>query len=174
MWPLGNVATKLLMERAKQEFANDDMTISMLLSAVAVETEMAHLFFKWRGIDSGKVLANQTAADKAQWENDWANMRSIGKRLDELSRLLIGKPFDEFARSNKKLLESALTGYKPAKSIKGYLQEQFFDKRNDIAHYGKVDFQEADGEQSLSLATALLNLLHAMDAKRYDLTFSTK
>jgi hypothetical protein len=174
MWPLGNIATKLLIERAKQEFANDDMTLSMLLGAVAVETEMAHLFFKWRGIDSGKVLANQTAADKSQWENDWANMRSIGKRLDELSRLLIGKPFDEFARSNKNLVQSALTDYKTATSIKDYLQEQFFDKRNDIAHYGKIDFQEADGKQSLSLATALLNLLHAMDAKRYDLTFPTK
>ena len=135
---------------------------------------MAYLFFKWRGIDSGKVLANQTVEDREQWETEWANMRSIGKRLCELSRFLTNKPFDEFAELNKKLLEPALTGYNPASSIKDFVKEQLFDKRNDIAHYGKIDFQEADGKQSLSLATVLIDLLHAMDMKRYDLTFVKK
>jgi hypothetical protein len=101
-------------------------------------------------------------------------MRSIGRRLDELSRLLTSKPFDEFARLNKDLLKPALAGYNPAASIKDFFQEHFFDKRNDIAHYGKIDFQEEDGIRSLSLATASLNLLHAMDVKRYDLTFPRK
>jgi hypothetical protein len=144
------------MERARQELLSGDITIATLLGAVAVEAEMAYLFFKWKAIDSQKVPSNITPEDRNQWEDEWANMWSIGKRLDELSRLLTGKPFDEFARSNMKLLESALTGYKPAAAIKGFLQEQFFDKRNDIAHYGKIDFQEADGKQSLSLATACL------------------
>jgi len=173
MDPLGNIVTMLLMERARQELLSGDITIATLLGAVAVEAEMAYLFFKWKAIDSQKVPLNTTPEDRNQWDDEWANMRSIGKRLDELSRLLTVKPFDEFARSNKKLLEFALTGYKPAASIKDFLQEQFFDKRNDIAHYGKIDFQEADGKQSLSLATALLNLLQAMDARRYDLTFPT-
>jgi len=156
MDPLGNIVTMLLMERARQELLSGDITIATLLGAVAVEAEMAYLFFKWKAIDSQKVPSNITPEDRNQWEDEWANMWSIGKRLDELSRLLTGKPFDEFARSNMKLLESALTGYKPAAAIKGFLQEQFFDKRNDIAHYGKIDFQEADGKQSLSLATACL------------------
>ena len=72
------------------------------------------------------------------------------------------------------ILKPALTDYDPATSIKDFFQEQFFDRRNDFVHYGKIDFQEADGKQSLSLGTALLNLLHAMDANRYDVTFSTK
>ncbi len=127
---------------------------------------MAYLFFKWKGIDAKKLASDQTAQDKQQWEQEWANMRSIGRRRDDLSRFLTTKPFDEFARLNKKLLEPALTGYNPAASIKDFAQEQFFDKRNDIAHYGKVDFQEADGKQSLSLATAFLSLLHAKDVTR--------
>jgi hypothetical protein len=116
--PLGNLVTRLLMERAKQELVGGDVTIAILLSAIAVEGEMAYLFFKWKGIDSGKVLANQTADDKEQWEKEWTGMRSVGKRLDELSRLLTGKPFDEFARPNKKLLEPALTGYNPASRLR--------------------------------------------------------
>ena len=172
--PLGNIVTKLLMGRAKHELQHNDATISTLLSAVAVEAEMAYLFSKWKGIDSGKVPADQTPEDKKAWEDEWANMRSIGKRLDELSRLLTSKPFDEFARPNKDLLKPALAGYNPAASIKDFLQEHFFDERNDIAHYAKIDFQEEDGTRSLSLATALLKLLHAMDVTRYDLTFPKK
>jgi hypothetical protein len=174
MDPLGNIVTMLLMERARQELLSGDITIATLLAAVAVEAEMAYLFFKWKGIGSQKVPQDITPEDRNQWGDEWANMRSIGRRLDELSRLLTEKPFDEFAGSNKKLLESALTDYKSAVSIKVFFQEQFFDKRNEIAHYGKIDFQAADGKQSFSLATALLNLLRAMDAKRYDLTFTTK
>ena len=171
---LGNLVTKLLMERAKQELVRNDITICMLLSAVAVEAEMAYLFFKWKAIDAKKLPSEQTPEVKKPWENEWANMRSIGKRLDELSRLLAGKPFDEFACLNKALLKPASTGHNPGTSIKDFLQEQFFERRNDIVHYGKVDFQEADGKQSLSLATALLNLFHAMDVKRYDSTFPKK
>lgn len=169
--PLGNIVTMLLMERAKQELVHNDTTVSILLSAVAVEAEMAYLFLKWKAIDSRKPPSGQTQEDRNHWENEWANMRSIGRRLDELSRHLTSKPFDEFTCLNKKLLKPGLTGYNPAASIKDYLQEHFFDKRNDIAHYGKIDFQEEDGQRSMSLATALLKLLHAMDVTRYNLTF---
>ncbi len=172
--PLGNIVTLLLMARAKQELAQTDATISTLLSAVAVEAEMAYLFFKWKAIDSGKLPDSQTPEDKEQWEDEWSNMRSIGKRLEELSRLLTDRPFDEFAYLKRDLLKTAFSGYKADTSIKDFLQEQFFDKRSAIVHYGKIDFQEEDGKQSLLLATALLKLLRAMDVKRYDLTFPTK
>src|SRR5258708_11745293 len=127
---------------------------------------MAYLFLKGKAIGSQKLPADQTPEDKEQWEDEWANMRSVSKRLDELCRFVTNKPFDEFARLNKDCLVSALMGYSPGASIKDFVQEQFFDRRNDIVHYGKIDFQEADGKQSLLLATALLNLLHAMDLKR--------
>ncbi len=164
-WPLRNIVTLLLMERAKQELANRDVTLAILLSAVAVEAETAHLFLKWRGIDSGKLLGNQTPEDRKHWQDEWANMRSIGKRLDEVSRFLTCRPFDEFARLKMDLLRPALMEYDPATSIKDFFQ-QFFDRRNDFVHYGKIDFQEADGRQCLSLASALLDLFHAMDMTR--------
>jgi hypothetical protein len=166
--PLGNIVSMLIMERAKQELAHNDTTMCTLLSAVAVEAEMAYLFFKWRSIDSGKLPATETLQDRKLWEEEWANMRAIGKRLDELSRFLTTKPFDEFACLEKEILKPALAGYSPATSIKDFFQQQFFDKRNDIAHYGKIDFQREDGEQSLAIASGLLALLHAMDMKRLE------
>lgn len=167
-WPLRNIVTVLLMERAKQELADGDVTLAILLSAVAVEAETAHLFLKWRGIDSGKLLGDQTPEDRKHWQDEWANLRSIGKRLDELCRFLTLQPFDEFARLKIDLLKPALANYDPATSFKDFFQEQFFDRRNDFVHYGKIDFQDADGRQCLSLASALLNLFHAMDMQRAD------
>lgn len=167
-WPLRNVVTLLLMERAKQELANGDMTLAILLSAVGTETEIAHLFFKWKGIDSGKFPANQTQEDKRRWQDEWANMRSIGRRLDELSQFLTNRPFDEFARLNMHLLSRALIRYDPATSIKVFFQDEFFDRRNEIVHYGKIDFKETDGEHCVLLASALVDLFHAMDMKRFE------
>jgi len=164
--PLGNIVTMLLMERAKQEFANGDITIAIALSAFAVEGEMAYLFFKWKGIDSGKLLHTRTQEDNEEWEGEWGNMRSIGKRLDELSRLLTDKPFYEFAVLNKELLKPALAGYDFATSLKKFFQEQLFDKRNAIAHYGKIDFHKQDAEHCLSSTSALIGLFHAMDKER--------
>src|SRR5260370_40606710 len=115
--PLGNLVTKLLMERAKQELENGDTTVAILLSAIAVEGEMTYLFFKWKEIDSGK-LGNSDQHDLDEWESDWANMRSIGKRMDELSRLLTDTTFDKFAEQNKTLLKAALDQFEPASSIK--------------------------------------------------------
>lgn len=57
--PLGNLVTKLLMERARRELVQNDSTICMLLSAVAVEAEMAYLFFKWKAIDAKSCPPNK-------------------------------------------------------------------------------------------------------------------
>jgi hypothetical protein len=162
--PLGNIVTMLLMERAKREFANGDITIAIALGTFAVEGEMAYLFFKWKGIDSGKLP--QTQEDNEKWEGEWQNLRSIGKRLDELSRLLTEKPFDEFAALNSGLLTPALTDYDSSSSLKKFFQEQLFDKRNAIAHYGKIDFRQQDGERCLSSTLALVGLFRAMDRER--------
>lgn len=160
--PLGNFVTSLLMHRAQQELGNKDVTLAIILSAVAVEGQMAYLFFKWRKVDSF------TFDIAEQWEKDWAEMRSIGKRMDELSKFLTGISFDSFAQQKKSLLKSALDDghYDPATSFRDFFQEQFFERRNKIVHYGEIDFQESDGLLSLTLASSLIGLLNAMDQRR--------
>jgi hypothetical protein len=124
--PLGNFVTSLLMHQAQQELGNKDVTLTIILSAVAVEGQMAYLFFKWR-----KVERN--------------NGRRIGPRCDR--KFLTGISFDGFAQQKKSLLKSALDDghYDPATSFRDFFQEQFFERRNKIVHYGEIDFQESDG-----------------------------
>jgi len=150
------------MHRAYQELQNEDVTLAVILSAVAVEGQMAYLFFKWKKIDSF------TFDIAEQWEKDWTEMRSIAKRMDELSKFLTGISFDSFAQQKKILIASALDEghYDSATSFRDFFQEQFFERRNKIVHYGEIDFQESDGKLSLTIASSLISLLNAMDQKR--------
>jgi hypothetical protein len=163
LWPLGNAVTILLMERAKQELAAGDVTIAILLSAMAVEGEMAFLFFKWKGLDVRKLTHEVTEADKKEWENDWKGFASFRAQLDAVSRLLTYCAFDEFALANKGWLLPALHGFDPATSVKQHFQNYFYNTRTRVIHYGEVDFQKSEGERCFSLAWSLIKLFHAMD-----------
>lgn len=159
------------MERAKQELANGDITIAILLSAMAVEGEMAYLFFKWKGIDSGKLSSSVTQGDQDKWEGEWKGMASFRKQLDALSGFLTTTTFDKFAQQNKAWLKPALNGLDAATSVREYFQKHFYNTRIRVVHYGEINFEKPSGELCFSLASALLKPLHAMDARRYDLTF---
>jgi hypothetical protein len=76
MAPLGNVVTMLLMERAKWELKNKDITMAILLSAMAVEAQISWVFFKWREIDDGLLPHEQTQAHRERWEGEWTDMRN--------------------------------------------------------------------------------------------------
>lgn len=156
----------LIMERARWELKNKDITMAILLSAMAVEAQMSWLFFKWRGIDDRLLPHEQTQAHKEKWEGEWTDMRTVSKRSDELSRLLAGADFDKFAQQNMGWLKPYLDGFDPATSVKIFFQDQFFEKRNQIVHYGNIDFEKEGGDSCVSLAMTFLGLLQAMDNER--------
>ena len=164
--PLGNVPAMLIMERAKWELNNQDITMAVLLSAMAVEAQMSWLFFKWRGIDDGLLPHEQTQVHKEKWEKEWTDMRTVSKRSDELSRLLTGEEFDRFAQQNMGWLKPHLDKFDSATSVKDFFQSRLFEKRNEVVHYGNIDFEEGDGQSCVSLASALLRVLKAMDTER--------
>src|SRR5215472_10851513 len=49
--PLGNLVRMAIMNRANAEFQDGDWTITIVLSAMAVECEMAYLFMKWNRVE---------------------------------------------------------------------------------------------------------------------------
>jgi hypothetical protein len=169
LWPLGNAVTILLMERAKQELAGGDVTIAILLSSMAVEGEMAFLFFKWKGIDAAKFPHAVTEADQKGWDDAWKGFSSFKTQLDAVSKLLTYEAFDKFALQNRGWLLPQLKGFDPATGIKQHFQSHFYRTRTRVVHYGEVDFQKPDGERCFSLAWALLKLLHAMDRRACEL-----
>jgi hypothetical protein len=169
LWPLGNAVTILLMERAKQELADGDVTIAILLSSMAVEGEMAFLFFKWKSVDAKKLPHAVTEADQKEWDDAWKGFSSFKKQLDAVSKLLTYEPFDKFALQSKGWVLPELNGFDPATGIKQHFQNYFYRTRTRVVHYGAVDFLKTDGERCVSLAWVLLKLFHSMDRKACEL-----
>lgn len=166
---LGNTVTDLIINRAGVELENGDITLAILLSAMAVEGEMSWLFFHWKKTDLTPGAPIYTSADEESWENEWAEMRAVKMRLHQLSLLLTGTDFDTFVFQNKAFFKSVKDEYDSANthtSPKMFFQKFLFDKRNKIVHYGEVDFQRPDGERCFSSALALLSILSAMHQER--------
>jgi hypothetical protein len=166
---LGNTVTDLIINRAGVELENGDITLAILLSAMAVEGEMSWLFFHWKKTDRTPGAPTYTSADEESWENEWAEMRAVKMRLHQLSLFLTTKDFDSFAFQNKSLFKSVKEEYDSSNthtSPKIFFQKLLFDKRNKIVHYGNVDSRRSDGEICLSVALALLRILSAMHQER--------
>ncbi len=167
--PLGNVVGMAILGRAATELQNGDWTLAIVLGAMAVECDLAYLFMKWNRIDFMSAR-NLTDADEEACEKQWRDeVRTVAARLDRVSGLLAGQPFDSFLSQNSRLLQPVHARYPDSKtepSPKQFFIKELFYKRNKIVHFGKIDFQQPDAEMCLTLATTLSQILAAMDAQR--------
>ncbi len=166
--PLGNIVGMAIMHRAAAELAGGDSTLTIVLAAMAVESQLAHLFMKWNRVDL-TLHRNPTDADEEEWEERWRDIRSVAARFDRVSSLLTAKSFDSFLSANGDLLKSVRTQYQSSggASVKDFFVKELFHKRNRIVHFGKIDFQQSEAELCFALATALWHILVAMDAHCY-------
>jgi hypothetical protein len=167
--PLGNVVGMAILGRAATELQSGDWTLSIVLAAMAIECDMAYLFMKWRGIDlMDKRMPGD--ADRDAWEKQWReDVRSVAARLDKVSELLAGQPFDSFLAHSAELVKPVHTQYPASKSEpspKKFFITELFHRRNRIVHFGEINFQQADAEMCLTLATTLSQVFSAMDAQR--------
>jgi hypothetical protein len=126
---LGDTVTDLVINRAGVELENDDITLAIVLSAMAVEGEMSWLFFHWKRTDLTPGTPIYTSDDKQAWENEWAEMRTVKNRLHQLSLFLTTKDFDSFAFQNKALFKSVKDQYDSSNlnnSPKMFFRKLFF------------------------------------------------
>lgn len=163
--PLGNLVGMAILGRANAEVQNGDWTIAIVLSAMAVECDMAYLFMKWNRVElMGTREPNDS--DEEAWEIEWRKILGVAPRLDKVSSLLTGKPFDSFLAHEGKLLRS-LHACCPASaavaSPKDFFIKELFHKRNRVVHFGEINFQSTDAEICLRLATMLTQILRAID-----------
>ena len=169
--PLGNEVGLRIMNRAWNELQQEDFTLTIVLSAMAVECELAYFYIKWKAFDF--ALANNThfhdPAKKEEYAEEWRSLRNISRRFDETSKLLTGKNLDSFLFDNSALVKAVENEYPTFKnfaSSKEFFRQELFDRRNKIVHRGEIDFQEAEGKMCFALATALFHIIKAMDLHR--------
>lgn len=166
--PLGNFVGARIFSRAWAELENEDFTLVIVLSAMAVECELARLFIKWNEVDlMDERIA--TPADRDAWAEQWRKWNQISVRLDKASTLLVGEDFDSFLSHNPGLLKPVHDKYPTSTrttSPRGFFIEEFFRKRNRIVHLGEIDFTQPDGEMCFTLAATLFQIMKEMDDKR--------
>jgi hypothetical protein len=166
--PLGNLVGMAILRRAETEMENGDWTLTLVLTAMGVECQLAYLFMKWNRIDL-MLNRNPTAADEEAWEKQWRDeARTIASRFDKVSELLTGQRLNPFLSQNSELLKEVHTLYQASKatSPKDFFVRELFHKRNRIVHFGKIDYQQSDAKACLTLGLTLWKILAAMDAHR--------
>ena len=140
-----------VLSRSKAELEQKDFTLSIILSAMAVECGLASLFFWWKRMDryiseSAKGLC-VTPQEETSWEERFRkDYGSIAKKLDGISQLLTNSDFNAFIGESKKT----------------YFEERLFWRRNQIIHFGKLDFGKCDAEECYSLASTLFEIMRKM------------
>jgi hypothetical protein len=166
--PLGNVVGTRIWGRASAELQNSDFTLAIVLSAIAVECELARLYFKWRHVD---VLDTRTPtqADRDAWSEQWNKWTRIAVRFNKASELMVGKKFDSFLLLNPgpiKKLEAKYPDVIAGASPKEFFVSGLFHKRNRVVHDGEIDFGQDVAEKCVTLAATLFEILDAMDKER--------
>ena len=121
--------------------ASGDYTLSTVLGAVAVESELGRIYIKWRETETG--LPNEmTDADRENFEDELRKYFKIVDRLDMVSEYLTKLKFNEFVRADASLNAFVVKAHPDAASgpsLKNFFETELFWKRNAIAHAGKID-----------------------------------
>ena len=166
--PLGNFVGMRIFNRAWAELTNEDFTLVIVVSAKAVECELARLFMKQNEVDLMDIRM-PTPADKDEWAEQWRKWNAIGVRLDKVSTLLTGEDFDSFLSCNPRLLKPIHAKYPTLTGVhftKDFFIKELFHKRNRIVHLGEIDCKQPDGEMCFTLAATLFQVMNEMDDQR--------
>lgn len=163
----GFVSTRIL-NRSLKELNSGDFTLSIILSAMAVECELARLFVKWKEIDLG-LPSEVTQDDRASWDAQLRRWTKITLRLDKVSEFLTSHDFDGFVSNHINLLKSVQQRHPESAncaSLKKFFEECLFWKRNAIVHLGKIDSAQPDAEICRRVAETLFHIMSEMDFLR--------
>lgn len=166
-----------VLHRAQQEIDNGDFTLSIILSAMAVECEIATLFFKWKRVDFHMADTSRdvrvTEEQEQEWENEFRRWYAVTQKLDNFSKLMTRIDFDAFVSGDATLTKrfAGIQAASNSTSPKKVFVEQLFGRRNRILHSGKVDFGKLDAADCFKQARNLLTIIAAMDRARYERVF---
>jgi hypothetical protein len=109
-----------LHHRAIYEIRRQDWTMAIILSAMAVEAEIAYLHAKWSFRVSCAGDKEQENRAEHQWEAKFRKLIPIVKRLDSLTVLLADRDFNDFVSRNQQDLGGHFSGlgHEPAKYLR--------------------------------------------------------
>jgi hypothetical protein len=150
--------------------------MTIICSAMAVETALTRVFLKWREIKHGFPATATTEADRKTWGKEYR--KGVGKggfanSANFVSNYLTGKSFDDFVDDSLKRsktvtrIKAGLTGAETHMKT-AHISSELFNRRNRIMHWGNVKYQKDDAQKAFVAALNSLAVLKVMDKKKAD------
>ena len=155
--------------RAEVELLSGDFSLAIILSAMAVECELAFLYSKWKMLDANLIPSEVTPSHTESWENEFRKLLGgVGGKLDAVTQLMTSETFDSFLARRNELATALQKAYpnKGATSPRTFFVLHLFRKRNKILHSGQVHFGKPEAEASVRLAMSLLQIIGEIDKER--------
>jgi len=156
----------LVLERSRYELVHEeDFSMAIVMAAMALECELSRLFGKWKQIDAEKAAG---IFDREQCEKELRDLKSIERKIDAVSKLLVGKGMDEFVSSCPDLRREIDEGFTSVRvgSLPKDFQTELFWPRNKVLHWGDTKHSRDDAARCHSIAKLGLSILHRMDKER--------
>jgi hypothetical protein len=143
-----------------------DYSLSIVIATIAVESYLTRLFLKLKGMENYATtfeLPNEFM--EAQWEKEYPRSGGFLKPSDFVAKQFTGLTFDQFVMSNNIVTAHAFSGLpNPNKILPSrYFQDELFNRRNRIAHWGYVNSTQQEAEHSHQIAVAIITILREMD-----------
>lgn len=152
----------LLLAKSAYELTEErDYSMSIVLSAVAMDCELSHLFCKWKTIESGLQCSQETLDHELRLWN-------VKEKIEGVCKLLDPRGIDEFVRSNDELrrhFEKGFFGFSIG-SLSKHFQEDLFWPRNKILHYSTRQSDQAEAERCYKIGYVGLRILTLLDEKK--------
>jgi hypothetical protein len=162
-----------ILERATQYRQQGDYSTSIVFSAMALEAEVARLYFKWRRIEHRWTEAPANPFTFRQLtdeelEDEYRSLgRTIAEKLERVARTLDGRGLDRFA--SESTFEPSIREGFPSLTIGNLaadIQKAVFWRRNRVVHTGFTGHTDDDARSAQSVADVTIALLQAMDLQR--------
>jgi hypothetical protein len=165
-----DVTADCLLQRSKAELDNGDYTLSILISAIAVESFLTRMFLRQKGIAAHVFDRSTLDAQQNEWKEEYRRRVKGGFTVpaDFISKEFTGISFDKFvAKDDVTIKIMAQFPEATNTSTKQYFQDELFKRRNEIAHWGYVNSAEPEAQRALMIAASIIEILKRMDKLKY-------
>lgn len=156
-----------VLEKAKTEYiGEEDYSSSIVFSAMALDVELARMYFKWRRIDT--MLTEQRMPSPEEFDDEYRRLGNVAERIDAVAWLLDPRGIDDFAKGTElaERIDGEAFPTLALGSLASDIQREVFWPRNRILHSAYFEYTAEDAKRVHDIASVGLDLLKRMDAAR--------
>lgn len=160
-----NISEKLL-ERSWYEYENNqDYTLSIILAAMAFESQISRFYVRTQEILKSKNGNEVSREDFKKWEEDLRSMNGVANKIQRISEILVLGGLERYVKDNDEL-RAFLEERFPSLDIDNLavsLQKELFWPRNEILHYGKSHHTAENALKCINIAAVSMRLFNDME-----------